>query len=81
VIEPEHLKGLIEVHLVNQNHIPVEIVKYGNHVEDTPKKIMNLLNAEPADVIEPADPASVAGEEDAAEKRKILEVGRQVSGV
>ena len=80
IIEPEHLKGLIQEHLKNPTHIPVTLVKYGNHVETEPEEILTLLRTAFSDETDPTDPASVAGEENAQEKRKILEVGKIVSG-
>lgn len=81
VIEPEHLKGLIEEHVVNPKNIPIRVLKYGNHVQDQPEALIDLLHAHVgSDELDPKDPASVAGEENAEEKRKILEVGMKVSG-
>jgi len=80
VIEPEHLKGHITEHLMNPTHIPVEVVAYGNHVEAEPAEILDMIKAATSSEEDPTDPASVAGEENAEEKRKILEVGKQVSG-
>jgi hypothetical protein len=81
VLEPEHLKGLIAEHLVIKNNIPVEVLAYGNYVEKEPQTILDLVRATLTQTENPADPASVAGEKDAAEKRKILEVGEKVSGL
>jgi hypothetical protein len=80
VIEPEHLKGHITERLVNPTHIPVEVVAYGNHVESEPNEILDLIRSACTDTTDPTDPASVAGEANAEEKRKILEVGKEVSG-
>lgn len=80
VLEPEHLKGHIEQRLVNPTHIPVEVVAYGNHVESEPSEILSVIKSAVSQESDPTDPASVAGEENAEEKRKILEVGKQVSG-
>lgn len=76
IIEPEHLKGKLEEKLINPSNIPVEIVAYGNFVDSTIEEIQSLLNKEGQNNLDPADPASVAGEENAEEKRKILEIGQ-----
>lgn len=80
VLEPEHLKGQIENNLINPKHVPVLVVTYGNYVEKEPQEIADLVRSACSSTTDPADPASVAGEENAEEKRKILEVGKQVSG-
>jgi hypothetical protein len=80
VIEPEHLKGHIAERLVNPTHIPVKVVAYGNHVETDSDEILSMIRSANSNETDPSDPASVAGEKDAEEKRKILEVGKQVSG-
>jgi len=80
LIEPEHLKGHVEERLVNPTHIPVEVIAYGNQVEASPSEIHELLTKANTKTLDPTDPASVAGEANAEEKRKILEVGKQVSG-
>lgn len=79
VFEPEHLKGMIAEYLVNPNHIPVEVVQYGNFVQVEQKKVAEMINNHgKKDELDPSDPASVAGEENAEEKRKILEVGEML---
>jgi hypothetical protein len=79
VFEPEHLKGMIAEHLVNPNHIPVEVVQYGNFVQAQQVRIAEMINDYgKKDELDPSDPASVAGEENAEEKRKILEVGEML---
>jgi hypothetical protein len=76
IFEPEHLKGLIEEHLTAPNNVEVTLVKYGNFVESEPDEILKLLNETGDEHVDPDDPASVAGEENAEEKRKILETGQ-----
>ena len=76
IFEPEHLKGLIEEHLTTPNNVEVTLVKYGNFVESEPDEILELLNETGDEHVDPDDPASVAGEENAEEKRKILETGQ-----
>ncbi len=76
VLEPEHYKGLIEENLINPDHIPVEIIEYGNFVEHSVDDIAELINEHYQEDLDPADPASVAGEENAEEKRKILETAQ-----
>lgn len=76
VIEPEHLKGLIAKHLVNPNHIPVHVICYGNFVDSPLEDLIKKLDDYDQNVPDPADPASVEGEENAEEKRKILETGK-----
>lgn len=80
VFEPEHLKGLIAEHLVNPDHIPVDVVRYGNFVEKSPHDLAEMLEAFENEEVDPADPESVAGEANAEEKRKILEVGEMRDG-
>ncbi|MFT5360192.1 MAG: hypothetical protein ACJART_001926 [Maribacter sp.] len=77
IFEPEHLKGKIEERLLNPTNIPVEIIAYGNYVDNDIATIASMLNNMGPNNIDPANPASVAGEENAEEKRKILEVGNQ----
>jgi len=80
VFEPEHLKGLIKEHLAIPNNILVTVLAYGNYVEKTTAEITDLVHTALSHEEDPTDPASVAGEAGAAEKRKILEIGKQVSG-
>jgi hypothetical protein len=77
VFEPEHLKGLIAEHVTKPNELPVTVVQYGNFVEHEAEEILQLLEKFTATEIDPDDPASVAGEENAQEKRKILETGQK----
>lgn len=76
IFEPEHLKGKIEERLVNPDNIPIEVVAYGNYVNSDIEDIVSLLNKSGDHTLDPSDPASVEGEENAEEKRKILEVGK-----
>ncbi len=70
---------MIAEYLVNPNHIPVEVVQYGNFVQVEQKKVAEMINNHgKKDELDPSDPASVAGEENAEEKRKILEVGEML---
>jgi hypothetical protein len=73
VIEPEHLKGKVAAHINNPSHLPVEVVACGNYVQHDPNALAELLDWHNNEQLDPADPASVAGEENAEEKRKILE--------
>jgi len=75
VFEPEHLKGMIAEHLINPTHINVAVVRYGNFVESGFDQLVEMLEAYKTESVDPSDPDSVAGEENAEEKRKILEVG------
>lgn len=81
VFEPEHLKGTVAEYAVLPNDVELEVVEYGNFVQsdmmDIVAKISEYIKG---DTLDPADPASVAGEENAEEKRKILETGQRVSG-
>lgn len=82
LFEPEHLKGLVIERLHNPNHIPVHVVDYGNFVHEPPHTIKNriitILSSQDRD---PADPASVGhNEPNAAEKRRILEIGKRLDG-
>lgn len=78
VIEPEHLKGLIASNLQKPNNLVVSSVAFVNVVEEPIERIMSLLEAYNNDTIDPADPASVTGEENSEEKRKILETGQML---
>jgi hypothetical protein len=77
VIEPEHYKGRIEENLINPNHIPVEVVTYGNYVQHSTQEIADILNGYKQEEIDPSSPDSVdENEKDAAEKKKILSIGQ-----
>jgi len=53
----------------------------GNFIHETPDEIKTrIVKAMTSDDIDPADPASVEGEPNAEEKRKILEVGKNLDG-
>jgi len=80
IIEPEHFKGEVEEHLSHPNNLPVRTIKYGNHVGAAPHDVMHLLEGVLNEAHDPTDPASVAGEANAEEKRKILETGKKVTG-
>ncbi len=80
VIEPEHLKGLIKENLVTAQSIPVEEIAYGNYVEKDADTVLELVRSTLSNEEDPADPSSVEGEAHAEEKRRILEIGKQVSG-
>jgi len=81
LFEPEHLKGLVEEHLTNSTHIPVQTIDFGNFIHESPQQIKDRIVAMmESDELDPADPASVEGEANAEEKRKILEVGKQLEG-
>ncbi|MBU2103424.1 hypothetical protein KJ848_01055 [Patescibacteria group bacterium] len=80
VIEPEHLKGHIKANIVTGTNMAVEEIAYGNYVEKDADVIFDLVRSALTEEKDPSDPASVAGEEDAEEKRRILEIGKQVSG-
>jgi len=76
LFEPEHLKGLIAEHVVKTNKLELTVVKYGNYVEKKAEEILQMLEDSVAETeLDPADPASVEGEANAEEKRKILETG------
>ena len=80
IFEPEHLKGKIEEKLDNPNKIPVQVVSYGNYVDSPLEDITAMLQDHGDESLDPADPASVAGEENAEEKRKILETDQMRHG-
>jgi len=81
LFEPEHLKGLVAEHIVNPTHIQVQTIDYGNFVHEAPDEIKDrIVKAMTADMLDPADPASVEGEPGAEEKRKILEVAKKLHG-
>ena len=76
IFQPAHFKGYLEPVIKNPSHIPIEVVKYGNYVHETPLQILEHIVAYIDDSIDPSDPASVADESNAEEKRKILQKGR-----
>lgn len=76
IFEPEHLKGKLVEKLENPDHIPVVTVAYGNFVDSTIEEVLSHLDKLGHNELDPTDPASVAGEENSVEKRKILEVGQ-----
>lgn len=43
IIEPEHLKGMVRRYVFPPRHIPIETIKYGNHVEDGKAKIKKIV--------------------------------------
>jgi hypothetical protein len=81
LFEPEHLKGLVEEHVMKPNKLEVTVVQYGNFVEMQADEILQLLEESMDTELDPANPASVAGEENAQEKRKILETGQMRDSV
>lgn len=76
IFQPAHLKGYLEPVIKNPKHVPIEVVKFGNYVHETPLQIVEHIAAYNDASIDPADPASVADEPNAEEKRKILQKGR-----
>ena len=74
VVEPEHLNGKMAAYVSNPNHIPIETVLLGNYVQHTPHDLAALLQRWYESDYDPTHPDSVAGEENAEEKRKILNV-------
>jgi hypothetical protein len=76
IIEPVHLKDKITEHKTNFGNIPIFTVAYGNYVDSPKEEILHLINDYQKDSHDPTDPDSVAGEENAAEKRKILEIAK-----
>lgn len=78
VFEPEHLKRQLERKLTNPAHVPVHTVRFGNFVGARPNELVNFIAEYHEPTIDPADPNSVSDEEENAdEKRKILNVGRE----
>lgn len=76
LVEPEHLSGLITEHLKRPDSVQIETVAHGNFVNHSLVEIAALLEEFKNESLDPSDPASVAGEENAEEKRKILEVAQ-----
>ena len=76
VTEPEHLKGKIAETVQKFTDLSVHVVSYGNYVDSSNEELQKVLEDFNKDSVDPADPASVAGEENAEEKRKILETGQ-----
>lgn len=77
VFEPEHFKGYLDEKIDNPQHIPIEHVAYGNYTNHDPLTLIEAIDTHGMPSHDPSDPESVAGEENAEEKRKILETGRE----
>lgn len=77
VLEPEHLKGLVAKHLVTSSAVPVHTIAFGNYVEQPQAEVAEIVRSSLTEVYDPRDPASVAGEPNAAEKKHLLEVGQE----
>ena len=45
LFEPEHLKGRLEAELQDFPHLLVHKVRYGNHVDDHPKQLLEHIQA------------------------------------
>lgn len=78
ITEPQHLKGKIEQTVSRYTNTPIHTVALGNYVESNSEKLQSLLEGFNTDNTDPANPASVSGEENAEEKRKILETGQML---
>ena len=76
LLVPEHLKNIVGDALKSMSEFDVEIVGFGNYVEHNEVELLSLLEEHGHTKLDPSDPASVAGEENAEEKRKILEVAQ-----
>lgn len=76
LVEPEHLKGKIAEYDISYGNTPLFHVAYGNYVDCSNEEIQNLIDQYQKDSVDPTDPTSVAGEENADEKRKLLEVAK-----
>ena len=71
ITEPEHLKGMLEETVQKFTDLKVNVVAYGNYVKSTDEELQKLLEGFQNTSADPADPASVAGEENAEEKENI----------
>tara|TARA_B100001146_G_C16109000_1_gene402760 strand:+ start:204 stop:740 length:537 start_codon:yes stop_codon:yes gene_type:complete len=76
IIEPEHLKGKIEEQFKNQDSVTCVTVAYGNYTKSSDEELQAVLERYKNESLDAADPQSVAGEENAEEKRKILETAK-----
>lgn len=77
IFEPDYLKGLIEEHLPNPQHIPIQVVAYGNYVNSPVEDIARMLENHNGSTPDPSDPQSVDDTEpNAQEKRRILGIGK-----
>lgn len=45
IFEPAHLAGKVKEHIKNPNHIPVHLVKTGNHLDAHPHVIIEFIAA------------------------------------
>lgn len=80
LFEPQYLKGQLAELLTEQESAHVVLVDFGNFVNEKPLELLERIDAHENPVGDPSDPSSVAGEENAEGKRKILEVGKKVEG-
>ena len=74
LFQPAHFKGYLREQIKN-NTSPVHLVKFGNFVHQTPLEIVIHIANYLDESVDPTDPSSVEGEENADEKRKLLEKG------
>lgn len=75
--EPEHLKEKLAPHITLAQPMPMSSVLFGNFVHESPNELHTRLAKLYTDDHDPASPDSVTGEENAAEKRSILEIPKQ----
>lgn len=77
LFEPEHLKGQLTEVLKKKEQILVRLVAFGNFLKTKPLILIKKISTYENPPRDPSDPASVAGEKNAEEKRKILEIGKR----
>ncbi len=80
VLEPEHLHGKFAEYVTPAMQVPVVTVQYGNFMHESISALETRLKRLYSDDYDPSDPGSVAGEENAEEKRKLLEVAQRREG-
>lgn len=80
--EPEHLKnGITDVLDRETNNVTIITVAYGTFLNESPTDLLErLVKSEYYSQPDPSDPSSVKDSPNADEKRRILEIGKKVSG-
>ena len=73
VFEPPYAKGTATLSLRPLLRDSVELVRYGNFLHATALTLLSYIHEAQHDVVNPADPSSVADGNNADEKRRILE--------
>lgn len=81
VFEPPYAKGAVTMALRPIVARDVELVRYGNYLHAPATVLLKYIQTSAEPALDPADPESVADEENAAEKRQILENAARAQAV